>query len=487
MADTPAADLGELLGRLAGAPVVCVGDLMLDRFVYGSVGRISPEAPIPVLAIERRTSMLGGAGNVARNLAALGAVPHFLAAVGDDTAGDEVARLLAELGASVHLARQPGRPTTIKTRYFAANQQLLRADEETAEPLAQPVLDQIAEHAEAALQGAGALVLSDYGKGLLTADLTGRLIDAARALGVPVVVDPKGRDFSRYRGARVITPNRAEAALASDLPTETDAQVAAAGQALCAASGAEAILITRSQHGMSLIEGAGTLHLPARAREVFDVSGAGDTVVAALAAALAGGLALPEAARLANVAAGIVVGKVGTATASADEVLAALHHQDLWRAEHKLLSLDAAQSRLADWRARGQRIGFTNGCFDLLHPGHLSLLAEARGQCDRLVVGLNSDASVKRLKGPERPIQNEAARATVLAGLAAVDAVVIFAEDTPLSLIKALAPDVLVKGADYTEDQVVGAAEVKARGGRVHLARLKEGHSTTSTVQRLKG
>jgi len=334
--------------------------------------------------------------------------------------------------------------------------------------------------------GIGVMVLSDYGKGVLTDTLTARLIALAQAHGVPVVVDPKGADYRRYRGASLVTPNRKELHEATALPTGSDAEVEAAARAVVEGCGIAGVLATRSQDGMTLLDATGAIHhLAAEAREVFDVSGAGDTVVATLAAALAAGLAVADAAALANVAAGIVVGKVGTAAVHAVELENALRHQDLEDAEAKILPLERAVERAEGWRRRGLSVGFTNGCFDLLHPGHLALLRQARAACDRLIVGLNSDSSVQRLKGPTRPVQSEAARSAVLASLSMVDGVVIFSDDTPLRLIETLRPDVLVKGADYTVETVVGADLVQGWGGKVVLATLEPGQSTTNTIRRM--
>lgn len=485
---TTRSDLAAAIERLKDAHVLCVGDVMLDRYVYGAVERISPEAPIPVLRMEREAAMLGGAGNVVRNLSALGAHVTFVSVVGNDQAGREISELVAAHDKhEPYLSVERGRMTTIKTRYVAGGQQLLRTDKETLVPLAASVADDLRRVALGAVSDAAVIVLSDYGKGVLTPELMRALIDAGKAQGRPVVVDPKGKDFSRYRGATVMTPNRAELAAATSMPVGTDAEIAAAARKLITECALESLLVTRGADGMTLFVRAGDpVHLPAEAREVFDVSGAGDTVVAMLAAALAAGVSLPDAARLSNVAAGIVVGKTGTAVATADEVFTALHTQDLLAAEGKVAAHDEALARVARWRKDGLSIGFTNGVFDLLHPGHVTLLAQAKAACDRLVVGLNSDASVKRLKGPTRPVQNESARSAVLASLAAVDLVTIFGEDTPLSLIEQIRPDVLVKGSDYTIATVVGADVVQGYGGRVILAELVPGHSTTGTIAKLK-
>ncbi len=483
-------DLAAQIAALSGVRVVVVGDVMLDRFHYGSVERISPEGPIPVVRVERETAMLGGAGNVLRNLAALGAAVEFFAVVGDDAAGREVQALAREAaGGGCHLLAEAGRPTTIKERYIAAGQQLLRADRDPNGAIGADKATTLLAAATIALDGAGALVLSDYGKGVLEPEILGELIAAARAAGCPVVVDPKGRDYGIYRGATLVTPNQRELHEATGCPTGTDKDVLLAAQAVIETCGIDGVLVTRGSKGMTFLrDGEGShLRLPAEAREVFDVSGAGDTVVAAIAAALAGGVDFVSAVRLANLAASIVVGKLGTAVASRGELLRTLHASDLLASEAKIADLEASLEHAARWRQKSLTIGFTNGCFDLLHPGHVSLLAQARAACDRLIVGLNSDASTRRLKGEGRPIQSEAARAAVLASLADVDLVVIFGEDTPLKTIEALKPDVLVKGADYARNDVVGADLVERNGGKLILVELAPGHSTSDTIGRMSG
>jgi D-beta-D-heptose 7-phosphate kinase/D-beta-D-heptose 1-phosphate adenosyltransferase len=340
--------------------------------------------------------------------------------------------------------------------------------------------------ARAAAPEQAVVVLSDYDKGVLRDGVAQGVIAAARAAGKPVVVDPKGSDYGRYRGANVLTPNRRELAEATQMPVGTAEEIVAAARRLVGRLDLDALLVTRSQDGMTLVERGGAVHhLPTEAREVFDVSGAGDTVIATFAAAVGAGMSYLDAARISNVAAGIVVGKIGTAVVHNVELSRALRAHDLGRGEAKVLPAIAALERVREWRQQGLKVGFTNGCFDLLHPGHVSLMKAARAACDRLVVGLNSDDSVRRLKGESRPVQNEAARATVLASLADVDLVVVFDEDTPISLIEALRPDLLVKGSDYTIDKVVGAAAVQATGGKVLLVDLLPGHSTTATIARL--
>ena len=486
MSDTPS--LVPLVEQLAEARVLCIGDVILDRFITGEVERISPEAPIPVLRIAEETTMLGGAGNVVRNITTLGGQVHFISVLGDDDAGKNVASMIdGHSGACANLLRDPARETAIKTRFLAGNQQMLRADKETVSDISDALADQMLEIVERELSSCGAVMLSDYGKGVLTNSVLKRLIDICTKAGVPVVVDPKGTEYSCYKGATLVTPNRKELEQATGLPTRTNEEVVAAARHLIETTGVKAVLATRSADGMSLVTAGHVDHLPAEAREVFDVSGAGDTVAATISAALSVGGDMKDAAALANTAAGIVVGKFGTATVYMAELIGSLHHQSVSEAEAKVRTDRETAERVAVWRRQGLRVGFTNGCFDLLHPGHLALLNQAKEACDRLIVGLNTDASVKRLKGPSRPLQSESARAQVLASLAGVDAVVLFDDETPLRLIELLLPDILVKGADYTEDTVVGADVVKRNGGRIVLAKLADGFSTTATVDRMNG
>lgn len=478
--------LAERITALQGARVVCVGDVMLDRFVYGEVTRISPEAPIPVCRVTNETAMLGGAGNVVRNLVSVGALVDFVSVTGDDEIAGDIGLLLRDLaGVTPTLVVDTGRPTTSKMRYVAGGQQLLRADREVTTPISDDVADSVFAAAEAALSGAGALIVSDYGKGTITDRLVARLIAAAKSAGKPVIVDPKSRDFGRYAGASLITPNLKELGEAADGDLSSEDGIVAAARGRLAAAGIGAMLVTRGAQGMSLIAPDRADHFPSRAREVFDVSGAGDTVLAVLAAGIAAGTPMIEAAQLANVAAGIVVGKTGTAVVYADDLHAELGEMTGLSGPQPPLRLAAALDRIRTWKDRGEKVGFTNGCFDLLHPGHVSLLASARSTCDRLVVGLNSDASVKRLKGENRPMQNEAARAAVLSSLETVDLVVIFDEDTPEALLHEVRPDILVKGADYTVETVVGADLVQSYGGKVILADIVPGFSTTATIARM--
>ena len=480
--------LARHIEHFSGTRILCVGDVMLDRFVVGSVDRISPEAPIPVLKVTREDTMPGGAGNVAANIASLGGQAHLFGVVGDDSAGRVLKDKLDEArGIENALVSDAARPTTIKTRYAAEGQQLLRADHEDTRAVTAGTEAALRGGIAMAIAAADAVIVSDYGKGAVTESVLAEIMEKAAEARTPIIVDPYGGDYGRYRGASVISPNRAELETATGMPCEEDEEVERAARKVIESNGVAAVLVMRSARGMSLITAELAYHLPVRAREVFDVSGAGDTVVAAYALAGAAGAAPLEAAHLANAAAGIVVAKVGTAVVRADDLRSALHSADILASEAKIRPLDAALEAIQRWRARGKRIGFTNGCFDLIHPGHLSLLTQAKTGCDRLVVGLNSDESARRLKGEGRPIQQENSRALVLASLEAVDLVVIFAEDTPRALIEAARPDLLVKGADYTMDQVVGADLVRSYGGKVLLAELLPGHSTTETIARLAG
>ncbi|HEY7438475.1 MAG TPA: D-glycero-beta-D-manno-heptose-7-phosphate kinase [Acidimicrobiia bacterium] len=476
-------------GGFAGCRMLVVGDLMLDRYLIGEVARISPEAPVPVLRLDRSHESVGGAGNVALNLAGLGVRADVAGWTGDDTAGHMLRELLGAAGVRVHGVETVGsRPTTTKTRVLSQNQQIIRIDDERTEP--RPDHERAAWDArviELLDEGYDGIVLSDYAKGVIDAGLCQPLIAHARERGVPVLVDPKGLQYGKYRGATTVTPNEDELAAALGVQNKFDT-LATAGEQLRREIGLDFVTLTRGEAGITLLSAEGVTQVPAAAREVFDVSGAGDTVIAALAAAVAVGLGPHDAAVLANLAAGIIVGKLGTVPVKQAELFAALgadEPQPLPPAL-KIMSLEALTETVDTWHAAGELVGFTNGCFDVLHAGHVHTLDWARRHCDRLVVGLNTDASVRALKGPDRPIMSEDARATVLAALSSVDAVLLFDEATPRNVIQAVRPDVLVKGADYSESEIVGAQEVRSRGGRVLRAPLLDGLSTTAVLDRVR-
>ena len=477
----------QVLERFAATRILVLGDVMLDRFIYGSIRRISPEAPVPVLAVERETDMPGGAANVARNIASVGSHAILIGAVGsDEWAGVLNSRLQRISNIQAVLIEDSDRRTTVKTRFVAEGQQVLRADDETNKPLSAAAQARLLAEFNRALADVGVVVLSDYGKGVLSDSVVAAAIGAARQAGKVVVVDPKSKSFLKYRGATVLTPNRNELQVACGFECATDEDVVRGARLILEQNICEIMVATRGKDGMSIVQSDGVVsHLRTAAREVFDVSGAGDTVVATMATAIAAGLGMVEACTLANVAAGIVVGKQGTAAVTYGEIVAALSPHDGQSDPYKLFSQESVARLARDWRKEGLKVAFTNGCFDLLHPGHISLINQARREADRLIVGINADQSIKRLKGPERPVQSEIARATVLASIKSVDAVVIFAEDTPIDLINALEPDVLVKGSDYTLESVVGADLVRQRGGRVFLADIVPGHSTTNTLKRV--
>ncbi len=465
--------------------VLVLGDIMLDRYVFGDVRRISPEAPIPVLRAHSSRAVLGGAANVAKNVEALGGRALLIGLIGDDSAGREIAALCPDSGRiTLRAVVSASRPTTVKTRFMSGAHQLLRLDEEIATPADADAESLLAAY-RAALPDADVVVLSDYAKGVLPDSVLAPAITAAREAGKKVIADPKRLDFAGYAGVSVLTPNEIEVQASTGISAASNEGAVAAGQAALNASGAEAVLVTRSAKGLTLVRRrAAPLHLPTQAREVADVSGAGDTLIASFAVLIASGADLAEAARVANVAAGLSVAKQGTATVDHHELAAALH-APAETLDAKICTLDQAVNQVRAWQKQGLRVGFTNGCFDLIHPGHVRLLTRARARCDRLVMALNSDASVRRLKGPTRPVQNEASRATVMAGMEAVDLVLIFEQDTPLEVITALLPDMLFKGADWGSiDQVVGSDVVIAHGGEVALLDFETGHSTTNLIAR---
>lgn len=488
----------DLIRKFGNSQVLLVGDIMLDRFIYGTVQRISPEGPIPVLAIKNETEMLGGAGNVLANMRALGCQADIISVIGRDKAGDDIKALVAHYGAKTNgLIVDTQRPTILKTRYIAQNQQLLRVDYEDSARVSDKIEKKIFDCAKKLLKNKTMLVLSDYGKGVLSDDLTAALIDLAHQNNVTVIVDPKGVDFSKYRGADIVTPNKKELSDATkNMPVATDYEIEAAARVLINQSEIHTVLATRSEDGMSIITKDSAHHIPTKAREVFDVSGAGDTVVATLSTVLGAGGDIDAGAVLSNLAGGLAVAKIGTAIITATELENALDTPQAIDKEETdkdfiapILDSATALQQIKTWQKQGLTVGFTNGCFDIIHYGHVSYLSHARQHCDRLVVGLNHDASVKILKGDDRPVNDEQARAHVIAGLAACDMVVFFGankpdeDNTPSSLIGELQPDILFKGGDYKIDDLPEAKVVESYGGKVHIMNLYEGYSTTNIIQ----
>ncbi len=460
--------------------MVVAGDVMLDQYLFGATSRISPEAPVPVVHVQKTDDRPGGAANVAVNLASLGVSTRLIGAVGNDAAADSLETLLTEHGIDCDFARVGDRPTITKTRVQSRGQQLIRLDQENPAELRDSTLvDTLAR----TVAGAGAVVLSDYGKGALT-DVR-KMIALCRESGVPVLVDPKGRDFEKYRGATLLTPNQGEfEAVAGHC--SSDADLTERGWQMVEDLELTALLVTRSEKGMMLLEtGNEPLFLSTQAREVYDVTGAGDTVIATLAGALASGQSLASAAALANIAAGLVVRKIGVATVTPGEIQVALHQRG--QGGRGLVSRDELLVLVGEARARNERIVMTNGCFDILHAGHVAYLEEAKSLGDRLIVAVNDDDSVRRLKGDSRPINALEDRMLVLAGLAAVDWVVPFADDTPAGLIAAVLPDVLVKGGDYRPEEIAGGREVLQNGGEVRVLSFRDGHSTSRIIDKLGG
>ncbi|MDJ0972926.1 MAG: D-glycero-beta-D-manno-heptose 1-phosphate adenylyltransferase [Planctomycetota bacterium] len=483
--------LPEVLASLGNPRVLVVGDIAVDRYKSGAVERISPEAPIPILRVEHEHEGLGCAGSVALIAAVLNAEVTLVGLAGEDAEGETLRRLTDEAGIVLRTVSEAGRRTSVKTRFLAhshtTHQQVLRVDQESAQPLAPETREALLAIADDAIHEVDAVLLSDYGKGCLTPEVIAHLIAAARARGLPVIVDPKGTDFSRYRGATAITPNRPETLGATGIEVRTLDDAERAATELVTSLDLDFTLVTLDREGIYVrTRDAPGTHLPTTPREVFDVTGAGDMVLAALATALASRATPEEAAGLANAAAGIAVERIGVATVTRGELAArlALSAEGAQTKQIELLEARALGDRL---RAKGKRIAFTNGCFDILHAGHVGFLQAAKAKGDVLVVGLNSDASVKRLKGPERPIQTADDRVRVLAALAAVDYVVVFEDDTPITLIESLLPHALVKGVDWKDKGVVGRDVVEANGGEVVLVDLLEGRSTTSVVDRIKG
>jgi D-beta-D-heptose 7-phosphate kinase/D-beta-D-heptose 1-phosphate adenosyltransferase len=476
--------IGQIERGFGDPNVLVVGDVMLDKYVWGEVERISPEAPVPVLRAGRQSQQPGGAANVAMNLAGLGARVTVMGFGGGDDDHSTLESLLQNAGIKHAIVACPGMPTTSKLRVLAGHQQLLRMDSETKPICLENAGESLLRNVMPAIGKSSVIVLSDYDKGVLSERICRTIIEEARRYHVPVVVDPKGRDFTRYRDATTICPNARELAEATGESATDLKWLLAAGQSMVASLNLQYMLVTLSEKGITILRQDSRHHVPAAARQVFDVSGAGDTVVAVVAASIAAGIPIEPTVQLANVGAGIVIGKVGTVPIRREELLGALSHEVEADLDDKVMLLEPLLARVAGWRSRGLKVVFTNGCFDLLHVGHIELLKQARRMGDRLIVAVNSDQSVRQLKGRERPMVREQDRTTILAAIAAVDVVVMFDEITPLRLIEAIRPDVLVKGGDYVEDEVVGAAEVLGWGGRLELVPKVAGRSTTHLVER---
>lgn len=473
-----------LIKKIKPSSILVAGDVMVDEYVLGEVERISPESPVPVLVARERLRRLGGAGNVLRNLVSMGATVALFATIGSDDAGKWFKNHCYEIGVDTFwLKTDRSRPTTIKTRVVARNQQIVRIDEENTGIISAEMEQKVIDELKSVLPQVKAVVLSDYGKGFLTPNILQSLLAQAKEENIPVLVDPKGMDFTRYKGATYITPNIREASLASGIDISDKVSMELAGQTLLSQTNAEGIVLTRGRDGSSLITRNSIEHFTVKPVEIVDVTGAGDTVISTLALAVASGLSIQEAIQLANLAASLVVARFGAATVSLDEMIDSLK---LERESRKIINMSDAERALRHHRIQGHTIVFTNGCYDLFHAGHLELLRKASSFGDVLVVGVNSDKSVKRIKGPQRPIVPEGERLAILSALNFVDYVIAFDQDTPLELIKEIKPDVLVKGEDWKGKTVVGEKIVLERKGRVELVKLLPGVSTTELISRIK-
>lgn len=479
-------ELTEILSGFEDAKILVLGDLMIDEYLWGDVERVSPEAPVQVVDVKREERTLGGAGNVINNLVNLHGRVDVAGITGDDPDAEWIKEQMVALGVGHGcLIRDNGRQTTKKTRVIAVNQQVVRIDRETRRPITKYQEDTLLDYIKKDLLKWQAIILSDYGKGLLTRSFLKKVICLGKKSGIKVIVDPKGGDYKRYKGASLITPNRKEAIKGMGLEEETDVDIRALGRDMLKALDLKGLVITMGSQGMCVFfPNDDPKIIPTKAREVYDVSGAGDTVVSVMALCLATGVSLERSAEVANLAAGVVVGKVGTATVTQEEILEYLGGG--YTVANKIVpEWKQLAQQLSKHREKGEKIVFTNGCFDLLHLGHIKLLHEAKSMGNILVVGLNTDESVKRLKGPSRPCLEEEERAHILASLDCVDYVTLFDEDTPVDLIGALKPDILIKGSDYTKDQVVGGDIVEAYGGEVRLVDLLENQSTSRLIQNI--
>lgn len=480
----------QLIDKFEKKSALVIGDVMLDEFIHGTVDRISPESPVPVLKYKRSIHMGGGAANVAAGLRALGLKVVLAGVCGADHAGDKLKDTLTKNGIETkYLITDKARPTIRKTRFVAQGQQMLRLDEEIISEISPALQKDLIKAIEKNGKNADVIILSDYAKGVLTRDV----IEAAMRCGRPVLVDPKTKYFSKYKGAMVITPNRKELSEAAGLPCSNDEEIEDAAFHIMSTQNIHALIVTRSEDGLSIFEkNKKPVHLQAQTRQVYDVSGAGDTVLAVLAAALSGEASLSEAARLANIAGGIAVTRAGTSVISASDLRAAEINALPYPGIAPCLADRAATAQIRAWQDNGLKVGFTNGCFDILHHGHVSYLARARARCDKLVVGLNHDASVRLLKGKDRPVNDQAARASVIGALGSVDLVVLFGaqkageDNTPCALLETLRPDIIFKGGDYSEDQLPEAHVVRKYGGEVDIMPVYEGYSTSNTIQKMK-
>ena len=470
--------------KITNAKIFCLGDLMLDKYVIGSTHRISPEGPIPILDVKQEVQMLGGVGNVVRNLGSIGIKTYLVALTGDDKEGIEIDKKTSQKNIIKKIIKDKNRPSTIKTRFVANNQQILRVDNENTSPLS-PILEKkIINYSKKMILSSDAVVLSDYGKGLLTNNIIKTIINFTKKMHKPIILDPKNGNFKKYSGATIITPNTNELEEAVKKKLNNEFEIIRAAKELIRKYKFKYILVTRGKFGMILIPAGkkNVLNLKTEAKETYDVSGAGDTVVSFIAACLGSSISIQNSIKIANSAAGIVVSKSGTSVAHFSELIFALNKKNI---SSKFVNLEEGLKIVDFWKKKNEIIGFTNGCFDYLHPGHLSLFRQAKKKCTKLIVAINSDNSVKEIKGPNRPKQNENIRIKILEAIKYVDLIILFSDKTPIKLIKKIKPNLLVKGSDYKEKQIVGAKEVKLYGGKILRAKNLDDFSSSIVIEEI--
>ena len=477
-------DLIEDILKITNSKIFCLGDLMLDKYVIGTTQRISPEGPIPILDVKREVQMLGGVGNVVRNLGTIGVKTHLVSLIGEDQEGIKIDKKIDQKNIIKKLIKDKKKPSTIKTRFIANNQQILRVDNENVSEISRSTERKVINYSKKMILLSDAVILSDYGKGLLTNNVIKTIINFSKKYHKPVVLDPKNSNFEKYSGATMITPNTKELEEAVKIKLNNEADIIKASKQLIQKYKFKHILVTRGKLGMLLISANNMkiLNLKTEAKEIYDVSGAGDTVVSFLAACLGSSIPIANSIQIANAAAGIVVSKSGTSVAHLSELIFSLNKQTI---SSKLVNLNEGLKIIEFWKKRKEVVGFTNGCFDYIHPGHLSLFEQAKKKCTKLIVAVNSDYSVKKIKGPNRPKQNENIRIKILEAIKYVDLLIIFSDKTPIKLIKKIKPNILIKGSDYKEKQIVGAKEVKHFGGKILRAKILDDFSSSLVIEEI--
>ena len=476
-------NISENILSLLNTKIFCLGDLMLDKYIIGSTNRISPEGPIPVLDIEKEIKMLGGVGNVVRNLSTLSTETHLVSLIGNDKVSSEVEKQLNQININKEIIKDSHRPTITKSRFIANNQQILRVDKEKRVSISSALEKKILNFSKKKILKTKAIIISDYNKGLLTENILRKIISFAKKYKKPIVIDPKSTNYEKYSGATILTPNINELESVSKKKLINDIDIVKAARKLISKFNFNYILVTRGKLGMILVSKKNILKLEAEAKEVFDVSGAGDTVVSFLAAGLASSLKIEESVKIANIAAGIVVNKTGTSVAHLSEMLISINKNDYYLS--KVMNISELNKVVDFWSKKKEKIGFTNGCFDYLHPGHISLFQQAKKKCSKLIVAVNSDNSIKKNKGPLRPKQKLNTRLQVLNSIPFIDLIIVFSEQTPIKIIKKIKPDLLVKGSDYKENQIIGSKEVKKYGGKVLRASILKNFSSSIIIDEI--